>query len=163
MFLRCCCVLAIGLMLVALPACAGGTNQLPPEASAILNNADSFELLSLDPTRGDKKPTVAFHGYKVLGKTLIKDKKTQQRLLKALQKGIDANDGTVAGCFNPRHGIRAVSKKKKVELVICFQCYSMSVYVGKEQFSTLTTSLPAPVFNKVLQEARVPLPKQPKD
>ena len=69
--------------------------------------------------------------------------------------------GLVAGCFKPRHGIRAVVDGKKVELVICYECLSMSVYVDGKRSSALTVKGPEKVFNKFLTDAKVPLPKQP--
>ena len=76
----------------------------------------------------------------------------------------DDSKGLVAGCFNPRHGIRATAGGKTVELVICYECLSMKVYVdGKAKRAVLTTSSPAIVFNQALKDAKVPLPKQAKE
>lgn len=153
-------LLVTSLIVVAGSSCAAERAKVPQEE--ILLGADTFELYSLDPARGGPKPKVAFHGWKVLGKTAVKDKKTREKLIVALGKGMAENDGVVAGCFNPRHGIRAVKNGKTVDLVICFECYSFQIFEGKKASNALTTRSPAPTFNKVLTDAKVPLPRQPK-
>jgi hypothetical protein len=140
-------------------------NAIPAEARAILDKADSFELLSLDPSpEGEVKD--GFHDWKVLGKTEVKDAETRKKLVSALAKGAEENDGTVANCFNPRHGIRATHGKKTVELVICFECLQVKGYVDKgdkETANFLTAKMPQPVFDKVLKDAGVKLPKAAKE
>lgn len=150
----------------AIPANSWGQkNKLPEEAKKILEKAESLELYSLDPdgSRRGPKPKNNFHGWKILGKTTIKKAEDRQKLLQSLERGIRANSGIVAGCFNPRHGIRATLKNETVDVVICFQCFSMQVVQGKKTRNVLTTGLPAPTFNKILTAAKVPLPKQPDD
>ena len=78
-------------------------------------------------------------------------------LVAALKKGVEENDGTVANCFNPRHGIRATHEGNTVELVICFECLSMQAYLGAERSGALTTASPERTFDDVLRAAKVPL------
>lgn len=114
---------ALALAAMALTGCAA-KNQMPAEARAILEKADRYELISLDPgAESDEKDKKAdrFHGWKILGQTPIKDAETRKKVLGALLKGIEENDGSVADCFNPRHGLRATHDKKMVELVVCFE------------------------------------------
>src|SRR5262249_10825875 len=83
--------------------------QLPKEAKAVLEQAEQLELYSLDPTDGmlpKEKEKDGFHGWKVLGKTQIKEAETLKKVRAALDKGIAESEG-VAACFRPRHGIRA--------------------------------------------------------
>ena len=158
-------LLALALALGMVSACSSANreNKLPDAVKAVLDGAEKFELYSLDPDRMNRPTDGGFHGWKVLGKTEVKDKATRQKLIAALLRGIAENDGTVAGCFNPRHGIRAVKGDQTADLVICFQCYSLGTYLGKQEGGALTTASPQPVFNKVLKDANVPLPKQPED
>jgi hypothetical protein len=138
------------------------SNRLAPDARTILDRADEIELLSLDPDRDSKaKYTDTFHGYGVMGKTTLSASVDRAKLLKALYQGIHTSDGMVAACFIPRHGIQATHDGKTVHLVICFQCMQIHVYVDGRQSSVLTTSAPASVFNQILTDAGVPLPKQP--
>lgn len=141
-------------------ACAANENSLTPQVQAVLNKADQIELLSLSPEHLQEKPKDAFHGWRVLGSTTIKGD-DKAAALTALRAGIAANDGMVAGCFNPRHGVRATQGGKTVDLVICFECLQISVYVGEErEKGVLTTAQAQPLFNKLLTAAKVPLPKQ---
>jgi hypothetical protein len=134
--------------------------EIPADVRSALAKADSWELYSLDPEQRKDPPKATFHDWRVLGKTTIKDADTRKRLLVALEKGAKDNDGTVAGCFNPRHGIRVKSGDKTIDLVICFECYSAAIYTGDEKTgSFLTTRSPQPALNKVLTDAKVPLAK----
>lgn len=134
---------------------------LPDDASKLLDAADSVELLSLDPSRIDAKAKdQGFHGYKPLGKTVLKGE-AKKALLATLRKGIADSDGSVAGCFRPRHGIRALLKGKSVDLVICYECHSILIFAGDKPSSTPTHPGPAKQLNKILADAKVPLPKAP--
>jgi len=63
-------------------------------------------------------------------------------------------------CFIPRHAVRATHAGGTADFVICFQCYSVQVYVDDRQLmGFLVSQLPEPAFNQVLSEARVPLAK----
>jgi hypothetical protein len=136
-------------------------NEIPTAARAILDKATDFELYSLDPAQRLDDKDGGYHGYKVLGKTAIKDADIRKKLVEALAKSAADNDGTVAGCFIPRHGIRAKHDGKTVELVICFQCLQVQVFLDdKKDKGFLITSTPQPVFDKVLTDAKVPLPKK---
>ena len=138
-----------------------GAAEIPADAKAALEKATEWELYSLDPSRLKEPPEDNFHGWKVLGKTTVKDAETRKKLLAALDKGAKDNDGTVAGCFNPRHGIRVKAGDTTIDLVICFECFSASVFAGDERSgSFLTTASPQPALDKVLTDAKVPLPKK---
>lgn len=137
--------------------------ELPKEAKAILDQAEQIELYSLDPTGGMLKKDVekdGFHGWKVLGKTKLADAKERKKVMTAIHKGIADSFGP-AGCFHPRHGIRATLKDKTVDLVICFECASMIVYHGEKANSVWTAASPQRRLDKVLEAAKVPLPPKP--
>jgi hypothetical protein len=56
-------------------------------------------------------------------------------------------------CFNPRHGRRAVSHNKRVDFLICFECYQVAIYVdGKFLAAIRTTASPQPTFDKSIAE-----------
>lgn len=132
-------------------------NQIPEELQAILDKAEEFELYSLSP---EPQKEDAFHGWKVLGKTTVKDAEVRKKLVAALKKGVSENEGEVAACFNPRHGIRVTHDKKTVDFVICFECLQVKAFVGdKDTKRFLTTKSPQATFDGVLTAAKVPLPK----
>src|SRR4051812_18898683 len=114
------------------PALAGcASPRLPAGAGAVLDKADEITLYSLNPDKKEKKPGTGLQGWQVLGQTTLsgEDKKA---IVKALNRAIAASDGSVAACFNPRHGIKATHDGKAVELVICFECLSISGWTDGE-------------------------------
>ena len=154
------------------PVCAGcsgeKSNKLSSAARSILENADYMELLSIDPGNrelDEPPPKGDYYGWKVLGKTAIEDSGTQKSIVSAVERGIVEAEGTGAACFWPRHAIHATYDGKKVDILICFECHQVLVYVdGQEKGPFLsTTSSSESVLDKGLTEANVPLaPKPPK-
>jgi hypothetical protein len=158
------------LVVLFLAGCGGNAldtkldDKIPEPARTALQEAEQFELLSLDPRRRQEKPTSHFHGWKVLGKTLIADGPTRKKLLLALNKGVKENEGMVAACFNPRHGIRVTHQGKTIDFVICFECFQVDMYVAeKKEKGFLTTGSPQPAFDEALRAANIPLAEKGKD
>jgi hypothetical protein len=141
-------------------------NRMPAVVERVLDKADGFELYSLEPqvARADQdgnviEPKDGFHGYRALGKTEVKAA-DRKKLADALRLGVEGNYWTVAGCFLPRHGVRMTADKKTVDLVICFQCMSVLVFVdGKQEAQFLVTGEPQETLDAVLKAAGVELPK----
>jgi hypothetical protein len=149
----------VGVVALGTVGCSRGA-EIPADAKAALETAGEWELYSLDPKRQTDPPKDAFHGWKVLGKATVKEADTRKKLLAALDKGAADNKGIAAACFNPRHGIRVKAGDKTIDVVVCFECFSASVYTGDERTgSFLTTASPQPALDKVLTDAKVPLPK----
>jgi hypothetical protein len=141
---------------------AGQENKIPDQAREILEKANQLELLSIGHGPSPKNPTDDFHGWPVIGKTRVEDSKTRNRLVAALEKGVEENKGDSMKCFNPRHGIRVTHDGKTADFVICFECFQVMVYVaGEKEQRFLITASPAPVFNQTLQHAKVPLAREP--
>ena len=131
-------------------------NKIPETARAILEQPDQFELLSLDPAHRKKIVKPNFHGYKVLGTTLVKDAETRKELVTAFESGVVENQGLEMFCFNPRHGIRVTRDGKNVDFVICFECLEVQVY-GDARGYFLVSGTPQRVFDKALRDANVSL------
>ena len=123
-------VLVAFASIITLGIAANGADNIPDEPRAILDKAEQIELLSLDPVPSIEKLKDGFHGWKVLGKTAVKDAEVRKKLVAAFKKGVADNDGMAAFCFNPRHGIRAIHDGKTVDFVICFECFQVQSYVG---------------------------------
>jgi hypothetical protein len=141
---------------------AAQDNKIPDQAREILEKASQFELLSIGHGPSTKKPAEDFHGWPVIGKTTVEDSNTRNRLVYALEKGVEENKGDSMKCFNPRHGIRGAHGGKTADFVICFECFQVVVYVtGEKEQRFLITASPAPVFNQTLQHAKVPLAREP--
>jgi hypothetical protein len=111
--------------------------------------------MELEPEELKKNPN--FHSYMVLGQTSVTSSQTKTKLLNALYDGISRSDGSAAACFQPRHGIRATTKGRTVDLVICFECQSLEIYDNEIKTTATLTRSPQPVFNEFLTRAGVPL------
>jgi hypothetical protein len=122
---------------------------IPTAATAILEQPDRFELLSLNPQGPAGAAGVNYHGTRVVRTVIVNDPETRKRLVSSFEKAVDENQGTAAACFNPRHGIRVSRKQKQVEFVICFECNRVRVF-GVVQGEFLLTSSAQPFFDSVL-------------
>lgn len=139
-------------------------NVLSKATTRVLEQPDSFTLLAIDPDRmrtasdSTNPPTELFHNFGVLGKAAILSSTDRAELVSALRKGIADSDGSVAACFNPRHGIIARRGKETTELLICFECQSLRVY-GTETNGVRTTGSPGKTFDAALGKAGLPRAK----
>src|SRR5688500_15722314 len=101
------------------PSAHGQAKKLPDSVPEALTKAEKVELLSLDPEHESKGAVKdGFHGWKVLGRTELKED-DRRKVLEALEKGVPGDKGG-ARCFIPRHGIRVHKGKETLDLVICF-------------------------------------------
>lgn len=157
--------LPVALVIALSARVDGQVNKIPDRAREILEKATQFELLSIghggygSPT---KNPQEDFHGWRVIGKTTIKDLNARKRLVAALEKGVEENKGDSMKCFDPRHGVRVTHDGTTADFVICFRCFQVLVYVAGEKGQRfLITDSPAAVFNQMLQHANIPLAGEP--
>jgi len=118
----------------------------------MLEESDKFELLSLAPARNLESADGDFHGYGVLGKVIITDPQIRKRLVSAFERGIEENQGEIAACFNPRHGIHLTRNGNREDFVICFECRQAYLY-GVVETHVLISASPQPVFDKALLAA----------
>lgn len=142
-------ILPLLLLLVTSCGAPAGPGRAPagemmPEVHAILSNSDGATLYSLHPylheTDGEEWATHArYHNYVILGQTEV-DAPTADEVLTQVYDGIDASDGRVAACFDPRHGIRVETAEGTIDLVICYSCLSMIVYRDGERAQSLRTT-----------------------
>lgn len=133
--------------------------RMPRVASDALETANQYELLSLDPERPEVPSPDLYHGYRVLGRTVVVDSATRQRLNRALRGGVESVFANRPRCFNPRHGIRVTRAGQVMEFVICFECQQVQVWNGSQPVADWSTdSSPQSVFDDVLRQANLPLP-----
>ncbi|MGC4046024.1 MAG: hypothetical protein QM758_19710 [Armatimonas sp.] len=160
--------------------------EIPAAVKEVWDAAETWTLYSLAPeqklpavpdaARGttkakpNKKPAAKppakkrdaeppFHGVVVLGK---RELKKEDAIATSLKEAIYASiekSGKPARCFIPHHGIRAVVGDKTVDLVICFTCHYMDIYVNGEKLGNRLVIDPAPftAFDQALTEAQVPM------
>jgi hypothetical protein len=154
--------LAVAVVLLAGPSTqsADEPDKAMDKVKAVLDKAESVEIYSLEPDKEKDATKESFRGWKVLGKTAVKDDAKKQ-LVEALTKGL-AEKPAGARCFIPRHGVRAIdpANNTPVDLVICFECSWVHVYVDKAQKAEPVVTVgkgPGAAFDKVLKDAGVKL------
>jgi RNA polymerase sigma factor (sigma-70 family) len=136
---------------------------IPPEFRKALDLAETLELYSLDPSTPALKDEAAFHEWRVLGKTEVR-KESLTQLVAAFKKGVEEADQRVsAGCYRPRHGLRATVDGKSYDFVICFECVVVLIYGGHAEKNAgfHVSRSPAQTFNRILTDAKIALPRQP--
>ncbi len=143
------------LLLFAALSTQAGEKKLPEQVKAVLDNASEFELYWLDPSAKANQSDASLYRWKVLGKTLIKDAMPRSHLVEAIESDIERGK-EYAECFEPRHAIRASYEGKTVDLVICYRCRWMYVYVDEKRvadivIATKSTSL----FDKHYRDAEI--------
>lgn len=132
--------------------------QLPSSVAAALASAPRLELLSLHPVSAKAELEDAFHGWKVLGRTVLDAAALRREVVASITKGVADTDGRRALCFEPRHGIRAHSGDTAVDLVICFECMQVEAYVNDKLVEGVpTTSSAEATLDRILRAANVPL------
>ena len=123
----------VAVLAVAVPGCSSSEeNRLPTEAERALVTARSLDLFALDPVPLAKDAPApekgAFHDYAILGHAKLTDAVQAKALGELVVRGIRESDGTVAACFNPRHGIRVTQDGRTLDLVICYECLSLTAH-----------------------------------
>lgn len=129
----------------------------PGNSRTIFEQSDKFFLLSLDPSWDSlgKQGKNIFHGFRILGKTEVKDGQVRQNLRRLYYDGI-ADKNFSAACFNPAHGIRATKGRSVLDLLICFHCSQVKVvFNGKDHGYVHWSSSHRAEFDEVLTQAKV--------
>lgn len=143
-------------LVVAALAVSGCQQTFPDRAARLLRNADMLLVFSLEPVAGPSDPK-GFHGWPVLGQVGV-DKEDREEFVKAVLAGAAPKDSERALCFDPRHGIRAVSKDGTVDLVICFECSQVEVfYSGGSNDYFIPNSTLHETLSKRLSKAGIPV------
>jgi hypothetical protein len=103
------------------------TPVLSPEFKEFLEKVQTVEVLSIDPGFGaapDYNSTQGFHGYKVLGKAIVRDRAVQKQIIDALRRSVYMG-GLDMCVYAPTHGVVMASDKADVDVLICFSCGDM--------------------------------------
>jgi hypothetical protein len=141
----------------------GPDNSLPASARGILASADKLEVLSIDVARN--KEAEDFHGFRVLGTATVADKGLRRKLAGAIASAVaESTVYDVGFNYGPRYGLRATSGGKTVEMVICFNCQQVAVYVGgKLTKECATKRTPLKLLDRILSDAAIPVPPSPRE
>jgi hypothetical protein len=121
-----------------------------------------------DKTQGGAS-TERFHDYPVLGKVEITERNQLHEIVKAIKKGLVPPILKILGenaCFIPRHGIRVIDSGHTIDLILCFECKNIEVYLdGRRSYYGPITLEAEPALARSLSSAGVsvlptPLPPQ---
>src|SRR5436190_7789418 len=133
---------------------ASEDSSLPPDVAKALASADRVELYSLEPWFDEDTKEAKWHGYVLLGHTTLSGDKAKLavREFESTIKGADSS-----ACFEPRHGLRVESAGHAYDLLLCYQCDALALYVDDKFVRKYGAHGSPKVLNKLLGEAKVPL------
>lgn len=130
-----------------------------PDATRSKTKAKPVKKPAAKPPTKKRDVEAPFHGVVVLGKReLKKDEAIAVGLKEAMYASMEKG-GKPARCFIPHHGVRAVAGDKTLDLVICFTCHYMDIYLNGEKLGQRMVIDPAPfsAFDQALAEVQVPM------
>jgi hypothetical protein len=128
---------------------------LADSLSSLLRPESRVFLYAMHPElpRGRaRKRAEMFHGYRVLGRTEIKDQSERQALLDALAEGVASSNGVIAYCFEPRHALRIETGDTRVDLNICFECLQIHPVGFHGDRAIPVTRAPEGIFDASLKK-----------
>jgi hypothetical protein len=115
---------------------------------AVVSGASEFELIALDPAQ-IKEGEGAIDGATITGRARTRKKEEVEQLMIALQKSIREAPEETYECFEPRHALRTNIGKKKVEIVLCFECLQGIIRVDKDVTQFPMTAEAEKAFDEV--------------
>ncbi len=131
---------------------------LPDELAVILKSDQDVELYWLNPEHLNEQPESDFHGWEVLVSAKLDEEKGRESV-EGFKSGIASAPDDATGCSKPRHGLRISRAKEVVDLVICFQCVQVNVFVDEERSGNFRTAAsPRQLFDKIVAKHRLPMP-----
>ncbi len=132
-------------------------DAMPAAPHAVLAGADVLEIYALDPypPRADGPPPGdLFHGWRIRGAAQLADEESIRALLALVYAGLEPSRGRRAGCFQPRHGIRARAGADVVDLVICYECITAEVHgPGDTRAHVITSQDVEPAVSQAFRDA----------
>ncbi len=133
--------------------------RFPKQSRQILEQAEKIEVFEIEscseafyPKLGRIEPG-KFQGCRITRKAIIKDANLKQKLLAKLFYGVGSSPGGMA-CFSPHHGVRAIHKNERVELIICFECWNFRGASSAGEFGGSITNAPEELFEQILANAK---------
>jgi len=141
-----------------MPSAQQLAKTFPAGAQQTLEEAPQLTLMSLDPgsgVGGGLQGPGTFHGYRIMGRLKLEGER--KRVLVRMLYDSMARVDDEAACFTPRHAIQATHGGRSVNLVICFSCGPMKVYVGANHSSGGVDRGAKSYFDGVLRNAGIAL------
>src|SRR5579859_7313463 len=117
-------LLSVFLLTSCLPVYA--QSKLPNSAAQALEKPDKAILYSLDPSVYGKGEQY-FHGFKVLGKMELDNKKSIE-VANIFKSAILSGQNTAATCFNPHQALQLEYNDHIYDFLICYECHQLQVF-----------------------------------
>ncbi len=126
------------LVFILLLGTVGCSTAPPTDAPHVTLYAIQPALHGYNPGDGIETPTDPghdlangyFHSYKVLGEVDLTGTDAGTELAGYLEEETDMPQGLIAGCFEPRHGLRVVRDGVTTDYVLCFACKQFDWHAG---------------------------------
>jgi len=130
-------------------------DALPVHARAILEADTRLSLYALSPERpvpAGTRESELLHSWRILDDASVRDEERDE-VLTLLYRGIALSDGSMARCFEPRHAIRAMHRGHTVDLLICFECAQLQVWMNDARLTTVPVNADIePAFSRAFRE-----------
>lgn len=128
--------------------------KLPMKTRKILMDAEEIELFDttfcpklLSPKMEPIEPN-KFLGCGYTKKVVVTDPSLKRQILEGFYYGVSTSS-LGAACFAPKYGLRAMSKGKRVELIICFQCENFRGVSTSGNLGGGISKIPKELFEQV--------------
>lgn len=125
---------------------------LPPPLRDLLLHATTFEIVAIHPgywdppcqapgeTRCTSDGTELLWLHRVLGRARVEAPEQRSELVALIDEAIgDGDDSSAAACFDPRHAVTVTRDGRRVDILICFECQSLSVHDEAESTPNVGT------------------------
>jgi hypothetical protein len=127
-----------------------GRDKLSDDMVELLKHPIGIEVYSLDAKETKANPN--FHGWKVFGSTAVSAQQAQNAI--GLQLLEQTNPKSVHYCgFRPHHGVSILSRKHRLDYVICFHCSDIHIFWDGEYWNHGTLDSPNASLEALLNAA----------
>ncbi len=160
----CACLMFLALLNIQVADAATQDREiLPPEFVRGMQAAETVELYSLEPDfwkSDSSKNHEKFNEWPVLGRAEIKAEEIRLSLDEITRgvKKFKTEDLPIAGCFNPRVGLRFKSNGHTYDVLICYQCAGIKILEDQRSIEDTGFYGSALVFNQLLTKHNIQLP-----
>jgi len=96
------------------------------------------------------------HGFKIIGQ-LDLDRDLAKVVAAQFKAAIASQDGTSAGCFDPRHALTVTSRGTTYDFLLCYACGELEVFSGKRMIADFPARGTGEILNAILSANKVPL------
>lgn len=136
-------------------------NRFPTAALDALANDSGAVFYSIEPESQfeDNEDKETFHGYVVLGKTILADRADRDAMVHAIATAAYGAWDEFA-CFNPRHGFRATTAEGTYDFLLCFACGAAYTYLPDGSRHKVLILGTGDSFNRLLSKNGIQLAKK---